>query len=243
MDEMLQSAISRWLELHTQAAEIMQIWLDEGVRFGVFCGQMVWIGDQVTQKKSHKPDDIDILVMPQDFALARSLLPKAKVSSQISLQSRSRDKYDQSCLVSEVTCQIGCDTLQFMYPHGPIYCSKSVNYNFYRWHFSQLAFDNCLVVNNEHGAISLAHPFDTIAFYGIMQRRHKDDLLKTASLLNLSAIWPERVANLYEKLRSRELGLDGRVTQFIKSAAWNSKLDELLPDAPPIPTIELLARA
>lgn len=241
MDATLHSAVSRWLELHTQAAEIMKVWLDNGVRFGVFCSQMVWVAHQVGDDPDYYPDDIDILVMPQDFELAKTLLPKLKVSRRFDLHLRSRDKFDQSCSVSEAVCRAGSDTLQFMYPHGPIYCSRANQHNLYRWHFSQLAFDNCLVISTEHGAVSLAHPFDTLAFYGIMQRRVKDDLPKAASLLNLSAVWPNSLNGGYEKLRGRELGLDSRVDQFIQSAMWQAAMGQATSAARSAPVVHLLA--
>lgn len=240
MDATLHLAVSRWLELHSQAAEIMKLWLDNGVRFGVFCSQMVWIAHKVSDDIDYHPDDIDILVVPQDFELAKSLLPKLRVSHRFDLHLRSRDKFNQSCSVSEAVYRAGSDTLQFMYPHGPIYCSKAGSCNLYHWYFSQLAFENCLVINTDHGAVSLAHPFDTLAFYGIMQRRFKNDLPKAASLLNLSSVWPNSLDD-YEKRRRRELGLDSRVDQFIQAAMWRAAIGEAASDAHPTAPVQLLA--
>lgn len=223
----LKTVVEYWIESHDEAAKIMKIWLNNGVRFGVFCSQAVWIASQFMQSSDFTPDDIDLMVMKEDFTLAKRLLPQPKLAPRRKLLHKSRDNFRQKSVVTEVVCQIGQDSLQFMYQHGPIYAYTIDGHSLYSWYFSQLAFDNCLIVETDQGAISVAHPFDTVAFYGILQRQHKDDLPKAASLIGLSHIWPAKTEVSYKQMRSQEIGADARVNRFMQDSMWRYVIDGL----------------
>lgn len=221
--ELIGPVFELWISEHRQIASMMRLWRKHGIRFGVFCSQSVWISNQVTRASPcDEPDDIDILVTKEDFGRAVKLLPNAKVV-KVKSRQKTRDGYIQICSLTEVKCRIGNSEVHFMYPHDDILCFKdNKSHHNYRWHFSNFAYENCLMLETNYGLLSVTHPFDTIALYAIIQRAHKDDLVKTASLISLLKLWPETKGDPYSQIRSAELGLDMRAGRFMQNAVWRS---------------------
>jgi len=211
MQEILDPAVQRWSEDHPDAVRAMTTFHEAGVRFGASASLASQLVGEVVGMPALRPaDDIDLLVVGEDFPLALSLLPNASARIEESFVIPAGDKQELRFIADEAVGRVGDNTFQFMRPHTPLMSPEHC----YHTAFTEQAAQGNMHFETKEGIVTLAHIWEAIALYGISQRIHgKNDAHNTATLLHLC-----RPGDDYVARRAEKQGIDNRVWEFIGHA-------------------------
>ncbi|HSW99796.1 MAG TPA: hypothetical protein VLH38_02045 [Patescibacteria group bacterium] len=203
-------AAKAWAAQHPHAVELTTKLEQGGVRAALFSSTVSHIARMALGLEGgRRPDDVDLLVVKEDVGLAADLLKIRLRKEQIVV--KTGDGHSFSFSAREGKTQAGSDEVQFVDPLAKLRCGPHVYDTTYTPHAASAR----TIVETKQGLLPLAHPMDTIAMYGILQRRGaKHDAHNVSALLMTG----DPLNGSYAGERALHMGWDGRITRFIHEA-------------------------
>lgn len=221
MPEFIEITVHSWATTHPETVNYLDALVRRGVRAAVGSSTASsWVAASRGTTLPREADDIDLFVPDEDFDRAAALLPHRIVSYEKTSTTlgadgeRLRMTYDEA--IGHTERQI-----QLLRPHGPMRRGR----HRYLTGYSELAASKARVVETTQGLVPIAHPFETVAIYSLLQRAgNKHDRVHTANMLEVCD-----PTGSYELARAHQIGLDERALGFIRCAGSLAGVGAALP--------------
>lgn len=168
-----------------------------------------WVAEAYGRALPRPADDIDILVTNPHFEQAARILPKGSIQTNKKVQVIDGNGSPLTMIADEALGQAE-RAIQLVRPRTPLWHGP----HGYRTAFSPLAATGIKVVETNQGLVPVAHPFETMALYGLLQRNgDKHDARHVATMLSVC-----NLGSNYAQARAIEMGWNGRTWNFVRQA-------------------------
>lgn len=202
----LEETIAKWCQAHPTITNYFKQLDNAGVRWAIFAGTSVSL---LTGNRA--PTDVDIIVHDDDFEKVSQVTPRADHKVPMVCDLPTGDNKTLHYRGDELAFKLDDTELEVM-----ARATKTVDDHAYNISFTDLAVENRLTVNTPETIVYIANPFDTVAIKAIMQRgpqQNKFDFEDIKALVGKC-----KFLSSYMAERSRQIGLDKRVFDFLHKA-------------------------